>query len=275
MSVESWLAIAIKKLESTSVPTARLDAEVLVADILHQDRTWIHAHQEHILHRSDLRILDKQIERRMKHEPLAYIRGRQEFYGRDFVVSPDTLTPRPETETLVDLALEIIKSKKKTENINIVDVGTGSGCIIISVALESQIANCQGLDISEPALKIAKENASKLGAEVDFKRFNLLSNTLSFKPSAFNLILANLPYVPNDFEINLAASHEPGFAIFGGKDGLDYYRQLFIQLSRVQKEEFVVITESLPPHHAVLKKIANDFGFNLVRSQDFIQVFSN
>lgn len=272
MSIESWLKEAIKKLKSTSVPTAQLDAEVLLADVLDKDRTWIHAHPEHKLKRSEVNNLDIQINRRMKHEPLAYIRGRQEFFGREFIVSPDTLTPRPETETLVENALKIIENSDKPEEINVVDVGTGSGCIAISVALEAPSANYLGLDISESALEIAKKNAVKLNADVFFKKFNLLSDVLEFTPSTLNLVLANLPYVPIDFEINLAASHEPGFAIYGGKDGLDYYRLLFQQLAR-NKNTATVLTESLPPQHQELKIIAQSAGFKLLNTQDLIQVF--
>ncbi len=273
MTIELWLQNAITKLKSVSVPTARLDAEILLADLTDKDRTWIHAHPEYVLHRSDLSKLDAQVKRRMSHEPLAYIRGRQEFYGRDFIVSPDTLTPRPETETLVELALEVLKSKANNEEVQIIDIGTGSGCIIITVALETQHANCLGLDVSEPALKIAKKNNRELVANVVFKNFDLLSDTLELKSSSFNLVLANLPYVPNDFEINLAASHEPGFAIFGGDDGLDYYRKLFTQLSRIHRAVPTVITEALPPQHNELEKIAESNGFKLTKTKDFIQVF--
>jgi release factor glutamine methyltransferase len=228
--------------------------------------------------------LDEQIEKRMTHEPLAYIRAKQEFYGRDFIVSADTLTPRPETETMIDLLLKSVDSKQFTDNskLQIIDVGTGSGCIVLTAALElAQLSTINyqlsflGLDISEPALEIARKNAKKLKAKVKFRKFDLLSDSVNFISSGFNLILANLPYVPNDFEINLAASHEPGFAIYGGKDGLDYYRQLFVQLSKNYENgnQITVITESLPPQHDDLIKIAKLSNFELVKSQDFIQVF--
>jgi release factor glutamine methyltransferase len=295
MTIEAWLQKSIKKIETAGVPTARLDAEVLLADILDKDRSWINAHPEYILQRSDLRKLDRQIKRRMSHEPLAYIRGKQEFYGRDFIVSPDTLTPRPETETMLELLLKFMKSEKlyqnlllKTSNkplthhpspITVLDVGTGSGCIIITAALElPSVINPQssisyvGLDISETALKIAKKNAKNLCVKVKFKQFNLLSESLSgfTKPKIPTIILANLPYVPNSFHINLAASHEPGFAIFGGKDGLDYYRLLFLKAS---KNVELILTESLPPQHAELTNIANKYGFKLTEKRDLILVF--
>jgi release factor glutamine methyltransferase len=282
MTINVWLSKAIKKLESTSVPTARLDAEVLLADELNKDRSWINAHNEYELTIKETRKLNKQIKRRMTHEPLSYIRGKQEFYGRDFTVSPDTLTPRPETETMIELLLKTVDSRQLTvdSELQFIDVGTGSGCIIITTALELvQISNIKhqisftGLDISEPALEIAKKNAKNLKAKAKFKQFDLLADSLSviINPKMNNVILANLPYVPNYYHINLAASHEPGFAIFGGKDGLDYYRLLFKKASENTK---LVLTESLPPQHSELINIAKEAGYKVIDSQDLIHVFS-
>jgi release factor glutamine methyltransferase len=282
MTINVWLSKTIKKLESTSVPTARLDAEVLLADELNKDRSWINAHNEYELTIKETRKLNKQIKRRMTHEPLSYIRGKQEFYGRDFTVSPDTLTPRPETETMIELLLKTVDSRQLTvdSELQFIDVGTGSGCIIITTALELvQISNIKhqisftGLDISEPALEIAKKNAKNLKAKAKFKQFDLLADSLSviINPKMNNVILANLPYVPNYYHINLAASHEPGFAIFGGKDGLDYYRLLFKKASEKTK---LVLTESLPPQHSELINIAKEAGYKVIDSQDLIHVFS-
>ncbi len=212
----------------------------------------------------------------MKHEPLAYIRGKQEFYGREFYVSPDTLTPRPETETMIEMLLKLLNHERQLmndEQLQIMDVGTGSGCIIITAALElcSKDIDYLGLDISAQALRIARDNARKFNVDVKFSKFDLTSDELPISTSATKIILANLPYVPNDFDINLAASHEPSFAIYGGTDGLDYYRVLFKQLK--QPYPIFVFTESLPPQHSELKIIAENAGFELMDSQDLIQVF--
>jgi release factor glutamine methyltransferase len=317
MTIEQWLDAAISKLNEASVPTARLDAEVLLADMLQKDRTWLHAHPDEIIDGQNIQgasldVLDEQIFRRVRHEPLAYIRGKQEFYGRDFIVSPDTLTPRPETEKMIELLLDqigdwglgigdeklqVIDDNRKSNNelqdprfniqdLQLIDVGTGSGCIIISAALElSSILNPQssiyyiGLDISESALKVAKRNAKNLKADVDFRKFNLLSGELSIILNSQSSIclLANLPYVPDDFHINLAASHEPKFAIFGGKDGLDLYRKLFEQISPIlnpQSPIYSVFTESLPFQHKELEIIAKKAGFRIQKTQDLIQVFT-
>ncbi len=339
MVINSWLKQATEILAQSDIATARLDSEVLLADLLDVDKSWLHAHSEFDLMIEQIGLLNNQIERRKNHEPLAYIRGKQEFYGRDFFVSPDTLTPRPETETMIELLLESLSHESRvmsqdelqgtlcseqgaksghmeiekldvatptppstnynlpsTAPTQIIDVGTGSGCIIITAALELMTHDSRltshflGLDISKKALKIALKNAAKHKANVDFKEFDLRSDSLySLLTTHYSLlILANLPYVPDDFHINLAASHEPPFAIFGGKDGLDYYRLLFAQLNTVHRENskdprksaatqhsVTVFTESLPPQHEELEKIANAHGFALKKSQDFIQVFSN
>ena len=331
MQLKTWLSTSVKRLQDSGVATAVLDAEVLLADALTVDRSWLHAHPELELSQEQITDLNTRLERRKNHEPLAYIRGKQEFYGREFFVSPDTLTPRPETETMVEMVLAYLmndeRRTKNEEELQILDVGTGSGCIIITLALElhkifnpgprpskiqaprSQI-HYLGLDISKKALKIAEQNTQHLHAPVTFQHFNLKKDHLrseieildlgawslegpqpsKIQDPSSQIYLANLPYVPDDFHINLAASHEPSFAIFGGDDGLDYYRLLFKQISELgsqsldglklprskiqDQRSITVFTESLPPQHAELEKIAHAHGFRLQKEADFIQQFA-
>ena len=264
MTIQSWLKISTSKLADSSTP--QLDAEVILAHFLKRDRSWIHTNLNYTIPRSVLGKLDDAITRRTRHEPVAYIIGRQEFYGRVFKVSPDTLTPRPETETMVSMALDALKTDPE---LSVADIGTGSGCIAITLALEIPGLRVSGFDISKPALNIAKENATTLSAKVDFHHDDLTKNT-EHQWQKNSCIVANLPYVPNDFQINLAASHEPEFAIYGGDDGLDYYRKLFGQLQTNTK---LIFTESMPPQHDKLADIANTAGFKFVKSEDFIQQF--
>lgn len=267
MTIPRWLNYSIKILQKVDIPTAQLDVELLLADYLGKDRSWLHTHPDFILQRSDLRKLNKQIERRANHEPIAYIRGKQEFYGRDFEVSPDTLTPRPETETMVEMALELMKNNSIQ---SVADIGTGSGCIAISLDLESKTgAEIAGYEISKPAVEIAKKNVATLGSKVRIVENDIINDSMPWRTA--ELIVANLPYVPTDFKINTAATHEPEFAIFGGTDGLDYYRIFFESLG--EKVRFV-LTESLPPQHIELQKIAESAGFKLKESRDLIQSFT-
>jgi len=265
--INLWLHQASKKLRESSIDSARLDAEILLADMLDKDRSWLLAHPEAQLTSHQLKKLDDQIEHRAKHEPLAYIRGFQEFYGRDFAVTKDTLTPRPETETMVELALNVLKDKKIP---TIADIGTGSGCIIISLQLESQTeAEYTGYDVSSRALTVAKRNATELKSNVAFEYCDLLNDCEQNWQSA-DLLLANLPYVPDDYEINSAAKHEPRLALFAGEDGLDYYRALF---SKATKNNQFIFTESLEFQHKVLENVATAAEFKLEQTCDLIQVF--
>lgn len=281
MTTRDWLKTTEQYLQNVDIPTARLDAELLLAHELHVDRAHLHTHPLQPLQGQSLQRLERMMLRRVAHEPIAYIIGKQEFYGREFIVSPDTLTPRPETETMVEMMLAHLKNEHiaaSKESLQIIDVGTGSGCIIITAALElAKIPNLTprisyiGLDISEPALKIARKNAHKSDAKVRFKAFDITKNSLPKSANQKNqIILANLPYVPDDFRINLAASHEPHFAIFGGKDGLEHYRFLF----KMSTTARTILTESMPPQHKKLQSIAERHGFELQEKNDFIQVFA-
>jgi release factor glutamine methyltransferase len=279
MTIKRWILDSTLLLSPYSA-TARLDCEVLLAHVLDKDRVWLLAHPEHVLQGQSLKRVDRYLQRRKSQEPIAYIIGHSEFYGREFEVSADTLQPRPETETMVELLLDTINSKQLSVN-SIVDVGTGSGAIIISAFLELSInhklstINFHATDISPAALEIARQNAKRYDADIKFYQGDLLGplpSTIYRLPST--IVLANLPYVPDSHTINQAAMHEPKHAIFGGPDGLELYRTLFDQLSTIHYPlSTVVFTESLPPQHKELARIAEQAGFKQIAEQDFIQVF--
>ncbi len=267
MKIDEWLRNSIEQLESADILTSRLDCEVLLATALNKDRSWVLAHPEFELNEVTLETLDLQIKKRSKHEPIAYILGKQEFYGREFIVNSDTLQPRPETEAII----EILKSLKPEK---IIDIGTGSGCIAITAKLELPDSEVTATDISQACLDIAGQNATKLEANITIVKSDLLQD-ISVKDIAGSTICCNLPYVPNDFLVNRATNHEPDKALFGGDDGLDYYRQLFeeiISLPENLRPESVV-TESLPSQHEDLVKIADVADYRLDNTMDFIQVF--
>jgi release factor glutamine methyltransferase len=167
-------------------------------------------------------------QRRARHEPIAYITGIKEFYGRQFRVSPAVLIPRPETEILVETALALITNAKNHEAVKgvkeIIDVGTGTGCIAVTLALECPSARVVATDVSTAALAIARTNAELLGARVE-----LLEATLIPSGSQVELIVSNPPYVPESDRASLSADvrdFEPGVALFAGSDGLDVIREL-------------------------------------------------
>jgi len=264
MQVHQWLQLATARLTEAAILTARLDSLVLLEDLTGQDRSWLLAHPEYPLQAPDLESLNAKLTERVKHVPLAYIRGKAEFYGRSFKVDTHTLIPRPETETIIDL----LKRLKLPAGSSVLDVGTGSGCIAITAALEIRAVNISACDIDIKALMVAAENATTLEASVNFFESNLLDHA-----SDYDVVVANLPYVPNDFQINAAARHEPARALFGGKDGLELYRRLFEQLGSSLALPSHILTESLPLQHKQLTLIAEAAGFTLRETDDFIQLF--
>lgn len=281
MNLNDWLVRETKQLKKTGVSTARLDLLVLLADELKKDKSYLLAHPDIILQGPSLQTLDKQVRRRAKHEPLAYIRGKSEFYGREFLVTPDTLEPRPETETMISLLKKLISTPEKVRPLHVLDIGTGSGCLGITAKLELPVVTVLATDISDACIVIARNNAKNLKAEVKFYKGNLLEAlpaSISNLKSSDKVVLANLPYVPDEHTINKAAMFEPRLAIFGGPDGLDCYRKLFLQIANISqfdsRQPRCIFTESLPFQHAKLTQIAKAAGYKLETSDDFVQVFS-
>ncbi len=263
MTVNDWLLNATKELAEANIQTARLDALVLLSDMLNKNSAQLLAAPELIVSTEQQQRLNEQILRRKSHEPLAYIRRKCEFYGREFIVNQHVLVPRPETETMIELLKKLPKQNRQA----VVDVGTGSGAIAITVACELGAVQVIATDIDPECLKVARQNAVKHQATIDFVNTDLVLG-VTIPDSA--TILANLPYVPNAHAVNEAATHEPTKAIFGGQDGLDYYRTLFKQLN---SHMGYVLAEALPSQHGQLQKIAGDSGYSLLNTDDFIQVF--
>ncbi len=270
MKLDEWLRRAGVKLVKAGIGSASLDTLILVEDELGKDRAFVLAHPEIEITGTQKENLDKKILRRIQHEPLAYIRGFSEFYGRQFNVNKYVLEPRPESETMIELLLRQ-KLPRKTV---IADIGTGSGALAITAKLELPKTEVIATEVDKNALEVAKLNAKKLGVDIKFYQGDLLSPALSTIYRLPTTILANLPYVPNDWQINQAARMEPKVAIFGGKDGLDLYRRLFSQIEELAGRPQFVFTESLPPQHGKLRKIGEQAGYRLIDTQDFIQVFS-
>lgn len=276
MTISSWLGHARSELETAGITTARLDSLVLLSDELGQDKAWLLSHPEYELQGSEIKNLNKKIVQRAIHTPLAYLRGKAEFYGREFAVNTHTLVPRPETETMIELLKPLIKGTKKPPVL--VDVGTGSGAIAVTAKLEFPAAQVLATDIDPACLRTADVNARTLGAAVTLLEGDLLEPVIEWQRTATTqhevLLLCNLPYVPDTFHINRAASHEPRRALFGGPDGLDVYRKLFTVAANFSRPPRYILTEALPTQHPELQHIAQTKGYQLERTDDFIQVFA-
>ncbi|CAN5131461.1 peptide chain release factor N(5)-glutamine methyltransferase [soil metagenome] len=269
MTINDWLLSAQKQLKAAKISTARLDSLVLLEDQLRLDRAYLLAHDDAELSPENQAALASQLSRRESHEPLAYIRGFSEFYGRNFVVNKHVLEPRPESETIITLLKQLSPNAKL-----IADIGTGSGALAITAKLELPHAEVSAIDIDEECLNVVQINAALHGVNIAYAKGNLLE---PFWQSESNMqpdvLLCNLPYVPTEHPINDAAKHEPALALFGGQDGLDLYRTLFDQLKNLPTKPALIITESLPDQHAELKSLAAQHGYTEQTSEDFIQAF--
>lgn len=223
-------------LKTSSLP--RAEAETLLAFFLNKNREFILTHPETIISPAIHKKFRAGEKKRLQNWPLAYLTGHKEFYGLDFRVSPVVLVPRPETEMLVE---EIVKMAAEKKQPLIIDLGTGSGAIIISLASELRRlvpaifkqTKFLALDISRPALKMAQTNARqhKLNRKIKFSSGDLLAPIMTRLKNRELIIAANLPYLtPAQIKISPTIKREPRLALDGGQDGLKYYRRLFRQL---------------------------------------------
>jgi release factor glutamine methyltransferase len=207
-------------------PTARRDAELLLMRAADRDRAWLLTHPEAELTPEQSAQFESRIARRAQHEPIQYILGETEFYGLMLKVSPDVLIPRPETEHLVEVALERLPNKS---TVRMCDVGTGSGCIAVTLAYELRQAHVTALDLSPAALALAKQNAEqyRVSNRIRFLASDLLS---SVQGETFDVIVSNPPYVPDDEPLEAQVrDYEPHPALFAGPTGLEIYRRLIPQ----------------------------------------------
>ncbi|NPA93634.1 MAG: peptide chain release factor N(5)-glutamine methyltransferase [Chloroflexi bacterium] len=226
--------------------TAALDAQTLLAAIMHRDRAWLLAHPQARLTPRQHRRLQRACARLAQGVPLPYVLGRWAFYGRDFALTPAVLIPRPETETLVELALAWLKANPTRRWA--ADVGTGSGILAVTLAAEIPNLHVTATDISTDALGLARLNAQR--HQVAERIVFLETDLLNAPRGPFDLIVANLPYIPSEQLNTLAvARYEPRQALDGGQDGLDLIRRLLAQ-AKVR----------LAPQGLLLLEIASDQG---------------
>lgn len=233
MTLRGWLARAESDLSTGPHPDrARRDAETLLLHRIGKNRAWLLAHLDDDVAEGTLVGYENLVLRRVTGEPIQYITGATEFYGLPFRVTSNVLIPRPETEHLVERAIALAAAFAKSQ---IIDIGTGSGAIAVALAHALPTAQITAIDISEPALAIARENAerSKVASRISFLRGDLLQPVFAQR---FNLVVSNPPYVPSADHDSLSVEvrdHEPALALFAGNDGLDIYRRLIPQAHAV------------------------------------------
>ena len=225
MNIREALRTAAERLETHRISNARLTAELLLAHSLSVDREYLYAHDDRVLGDNECQSLEDALCDRVSGVPLQYIAGRQEFYGRPFRVNPAVLIPRPETEHIIESVIEILATRGQTSSCRIIDVGTGSGCIAVTLALEIPGFEVFACDISEAAVRVAQENATALGARVGFACMDVLDAV----NGSVDFITSNPPYVRPDELSRLqleVRDHEPYVALFSTEDGLGIYRRL-------------------------------------------------
>ena len=245
MSVEERISDISKKLERVS-ETPRLDAQVLLADVLGVSRTHLLTHPEVVLTDREAGIVQEKVARLESGQAFPYVLGRWEFFGLEFIVNPAVLIPRPETELLVEKAISWLS--ENPDRRRLIDIGTGSGCIGISLAFNIPDLRVIAIDIARDALRVARTNRSKhhVNRRVDLLQADLFTPLpLSTLPAhRHDLTCANLPYIPTSTLEGLpVAKKEPWIALHGGEDGLHPLRTLFKQAQRLISEGGMVLLE--------------------------------
>ena len=268
LTVNDWLAEATRQLVFNDVPSARLDAELLLAHTVREPRTWLHGHGEDELNDRMVEIANARLDLRLDRVPIAYIIGHKEFYGRRFKVTTATLIPRPESESLLELlkqALPKNESLLKERPLRLVDVGTGSGVLGITAKLEHPDLDVTLTDISRHALKVAVQNAEALHAEVASVQSNLLADY----PFVADIIIANLPYVDVEWDRSPETDHEPASALFAEKHGLALIFELLTQTKTKLVNGGTLILEADPEQHAEIIKEAIKNGLVHVETDGY------
>lgn len=267
MTILEALQWANNKLKKTGIESPMLDAELLLAAVLDVPKSWLFGHIADELKSHQEEKFFVLVDRRLKHEPVAYLTNKKSFYGRDFFVDPSVLIPRPATETMIDHALEVF-SKCDREKTLFVDIGTGSGAIAVTLAAETQ-SPVLAIDVEQSALIVAKRNAQSISVEehIDFQHGSLLEplialfekirtsgnpNVSSVYPFKDLIVCANLPYLTTSQMdiLDPDVRFEPVRALVAGVDGLDAYFELFRQLKKHR--------EILPRHITTLIEIDPD-----------------
>jgi release factor glutamine methyltransferase len=253
MHVGSALCDGIAQLERENVPSAPLAAELLLMHTLGQDRAWLYAHPEAVVDAAMSEQYFSLIARRASGVPTQHLTGHQEFWGLDFEVTPDVLIPRPETEHVIEVAIERLGagsaagSPRREKEFRIADVGTGSGCIAIALAHQFPAARIFATDISVAALEVARRNAARhnVSSRIEFIESGLL-DSLPRESRSFDLIASNPPYIGRQEAATLpreVREHEPDAALFGGETGTEIYGPLIAQAARLLEPGGILVLE--------------------------------
>ena len=240
------------------------EADILLSYLIHRDKTFLYTHPEYKLTSWQVWKFHRLIKKRLHGWPIAYLIKQKGFYGLTFKVNQHTLIPRPESELFIE-ELKKINPQNKT----IVDIGTGSGCLIITTAKLFPNNKFIAVDISKPALKIARHNAKQHSVDINFIPSNLL-NFLEIKNYKLEIVLANLPYLRPEEMKESSIQKEPKLALLGGSDGLEYYQRLFKQIKNLGQQPNYILCEINPQQKNKLFEFASIYlpNYNLETRKD-------
>ena len=268
MILEKTIKKASQILKNHNIHSHELDAQIILSEIMGVKREYLITNNEIIISKKIMEKYDMAIKRRIKREPIAYITGKKEFWSEDFIVNHDILIPRPETELLIYKIISFFKNK----TINILDIGTGSGCILLSILKELNSSRGTGIDISPKAIRMAKINSKNLNLinRSNFKVFDLSK----FSIGKYDLIVSNPPYIPSKDIKNLSKdiiNYEPKTAIDGGVDGLDLIKKVIYKSNHLLKKHGLLAIEiGFNQYHKVsgilrrsrFREIAKEYDYN-------------
>ena len=255
-----------KYLKEKSIENPRIEIELFLQHLFECKRIDLYLQFETIVKPENLATLRKWITRRINNEPIQYILGSSEFYGRSFIVNKNVLIPRPETEILIDISIEELKN---VNNPLILDVGTGSGCIAITIALEIPSSTIIAIDIDERAISVAKNNIEKHGVKnIDFVVTDIFHEKINKKA---DMLISNPPYIAKEEVSGLmkeVKDYEPLVALTDNNDGLKFYRRFAEIIPRILKDNGTAIMEVGTEDHPVrVEEIFREYGFNDIRTE--------
>ena len=259
MKIETAIKNAYLDLKKNNIKTALLDSEILMSKVLRKDRTNILLNSEKVISDKDYIYFRELISSRLRNKPIAYLTGKKSFWKYEFEINDKVLIPRPDTELIIEQVLKIYKNKS---NINFLEVGVGSGCIILSILKEKKSFLGKGIDLSKDCINICKNNAFKLKVDDILKLIK--SDIDNFSSGKYDLIISNPPYVKK-LDLNKldkdVINYEPRLALDGGLDGLSKIRKIIKKTSELIKLNGKLIIEIANDQKIMIKNILIDNGF--------------
>ena len=261
MIAEKIIKRASKILKNHNIPSHELDAQIILSNVMKVKREFLITNNELDISKKIIDKYDIEVNRRIKREPVAYITGKKEFWSEDFLVNRGILIPRPETELLIYKVVNFFKNKR----INILDIGTGSGCILLSLLKELNFSRGIGIDISQKAIRMAKVNSKNLRL-FHRSRFKV-SNLDKFNTGKYNLIVSNPPYIPTKDIKNLSKdiiNYEPLSALDGGIDGLDLIKKVIYKSNSLLKREGLLVLEVGHNQYSRVSRILRNNGYRQI-----------